>query len=100
MKYPKQSDYNKDWVIGDNLWRVKFVRHIPHDVAGRICLGMTEPSEQIIYLKLGQGARGRFHTFLHEILHVIEDEYGLVIAHDLIYKLEEPLSRFVIDNFF
>lgn len=98
--FPKLRDYRKQWMIGDNIWRVKFVRHIPHGVAGRICVGMAEPSEQIIYIALKQKPRERFKTFVHEMLHVLEDEYGFVLPHKLVYKLEDPIMRLIVDNFF
>lgn len=95
----RQKDFPKEITVGDNIWSVRFVRHIPHDVPGRICLGLAEPSEQIIFIKMGQKPKARLHAFLHEILHVLEYEYDLSIPHRLIYRLEDPLARFLMDNY-
>lgn len=99
MKYPRQRDYRKDWHFGDEIWRVKFVRHIPHR-KGRICFGMTDPETQTIVLRLGQKPAMLYETFWHEIFHIFEDVYGFKIPHRVIYNVERPIARFHIDNFF
>lgn len=95
----KLKDYPREYMVGDAVWKLRFVRHIPHDQPGRICVGLAEPSEQVIYVKLGQDPEERLKTFLHELLHAIEYEYDISMPHRLIHKLEDPLARFLIDNY-
>ena len=47
---------------------------------------------------MGQTAAARFDTFLHEILHAIEYEYGIEIPHPLVHALEEPIRRLLVEN--
>lgn len=32
-------------------------------------------------------------TFLHEVMHAMDNEYGLEIPHPLMYRAERPLAR-------
>lgn len=86
-------------MVGDNLWTVRFVKYIPHDKPGRYCLGASDPEEQTIYILMGQKPRERLSTFVHELIHVLEYEYNISIPHRLVYSLEDPIVRFLVDNY-
>lgn len=88
-------DYPREIMVGEDLWAVRFVRRLPEDSQ----LGLCDPSEQTIYIRLGQTQEERLKTFLHELLHAIEYEYKIVMPHRLIHRLEDPLARFLIDNY-
>ena len=92
----KQSDYPKELWIGDALWRVKFVRKL-QDGRG-ILDGLCDPSETTIYLRMGHDRAERFKTLVHEILHAIEYEWKLELPHQIIYGMEEPIYRILVDN--
>lgn len=90
-------DYPKDLVIGDAIWRVRFVREIER--SGKfITWGLCDPCDQVIYIRLGQSSEDRFITFCHELVHAWEAEYEFEIPHELVNKLEKPMARFIIDN--
>lgn len=94
----RQKDYPKTLRIGDTDWSIKFFRKPPDgkkDTAG-LCDGDT----QTIYLTQGQKSETLFKIFLHELLHAIEYSYEIDIPHKLIYKLEQPLADFIIENLF
>jgi|SRR3954469_6839006 len=94
----KIRDYPKDFQIGDSIWNLRFVRSLGQTET-TITWGLCDPSEQTIYVRLGQTPTERLKTTLHEILHAIEEEYGLTLPHRLIHQLEDPLARFLIDNY-
>lgn len=88
-------DYPRQIVIGDSIWEVKFVRDIDN---GRTA-GNCDPNEQVISIRMGQCETERLKTFIHELFHAWEEEYGLEIPHKLIYRLEEPIVDFIQDNY-
>ena len=49
-------------------------------------------AKQIAILK-GMSERETLETFIHELLHAVELEYGIPIPHRLIYMLEMPFVK-------
>jgi hypothetical protein len=94
----KLKDYPRQIQVGDSLWSVKFKRDLGQTET-RITWGLCCPAEQTIYIRLGQTQKERLKTFLHELLHAIEEEYGFEVPHQLIHRLEDPLARFLMDNY-
>ena len=95
----KLKDYPREIQVGEALWEVRFVRQLEESDPARITWGLCDPSDQIIYIRLGQSQGERLKTFLHELLHAIEYEYKITMPHRLIHKLEDPLARFLMDNY-
>jgi hypothetical protein len=93
MKLQGQRGYANTWLVKDQLWDLKFCRKIPED-----SLGITDPSTKTVYVKQKQDRRELFFTFIHEMLHTIEDEYGFDLPHKDVYLLEEAIGRFILDN--
>lgn len=93
----RQRDFPKELLIGDNIWRVKFVRKIPDD--NPYCVGLCDPSLFIIYIKTGMTFEERIEIFAHELTHAFCFEYGFDIKHKHIYKLGEAVARLYVDNF-
>jgi hypothetical protein len=87
-------------LVKDAVYEVKFVRQLP-EVKDRFkgtTIGVTCPDTQTILLKQGLSKEDRVRIFFHELLHAIEFEYGVPIAHKLIYRLEGPLAQVIVDN--
>lgn len=91
----RMKDCPREIQIGENTWDVKFVRRFQD----KFTTGLCDPSETTIYIRMGQTDDERLKTLLHEILHAIEYEYQLEIPHRLIHRLEDPLARFLVDNY-
>lgn len=89
-------DYPKHLHIGENIWEVRFCRRIPDEPEST--LGICDPSEYAIYIRLNQTAKERFKTLVHEICHAMCYEYNIKENHDVIHKLEEPIARLLADN--
>lgn len=53
--------------------------------------GLTIFCERRVLISARLGPRNRMSTLLHEFLHVIDEERGLDLSHDAIYKLENDL---------
>lgn len=89
----RQRDLPREFYVKDALWTVRYVRTL-----GGNRSGLTDPSEKIIYIRQKIGSKERMRTFAHELLHAIEHEYEIEIPHRLIYRLEIPLVRLIVDN--
>lgn len=89
-------DFPSELLIGSAIWKIIWRRRMPPGAAN--CDGFACYSENIIYMRLGQKPKERFSTFVHEVLHAIDDEYGLDLKHKTIYKLEESIAKLIEDN--
>jgi|GEM_PF-2937288 len=90
----KLSDIPDTLCINDSLWEVFFVKGIHGDDTAGQCDG----DQKEILIDSGQSKREKAKTLIHEILHAFEYEYNIKIPHKLIYQLEEPIYRFLVDN--
>lgn len=92
----KRKDYPKELLIGDEFYKVKFVRKFED----KNTVGECDPSSKEIRILCGQGGEDTLKTFIHEVCHaLIEFEHDIEIKHKLIYALETPIYRFILDNF-
>lgn len=93
----KRNQYPKQLLLGDAVYRIKFVRAFEDKTQ----LGECDPETLEIKIKCGQSREETLKTFIHETLHALLDfEHGVKIKHKLIYKLEEPIYQLIRDNFF
>lgn len=92
----RQRDYPRQLQIGENLWDVVFCRRIPGEP--ETTLGLCDPSEARIYIRMGQSPEERMKTLIHELAHAVAFEWNVREDHAVIHKLEEPLLRLLIDN--
>ena len=97
MKLPKKRDYPKSLRLGDETYKIKFVRKF------KGCdetLGECDPEAKEIRIKYGQSDEETFKTLIHEICHgLLEFEHDLKVKHRLVYGIERALYQFLIDNF-
>lgn len=56
-------------------------------------MGLAEPNERTIYLKLGMSESETMKTLLHELIHAIEFEWDQPIPHKITYTLEEGIWK-------
>lgn len=94
----RQKDFPRQIVIGESLWTVHWKRDIPGARPGRIVMGMTYGDDKEIHIRMRLSAKERLATFVHELLHALEYEYGIAVPHEVIYKIDAPLARLIIDN--
>lgn len=95
MKFPPKTKYHKTLKIKGEEWRIAFVDVIE----GEDTAGMCDPSNRIIYIQNKQSRAETAKTFIHEVLHALDDEYSLNLSHPTVYKLEIALYEFLKDNF-
>ena len=93
--YPPVRKYPKMIVVREVPWRVRFCRKVPD---GPDLLGLCDPASQTIYIKLKQKPKDTFMTFVHEVLHIFENEYDFDIPHKIIEQLEKPIAEFMAEN--
>ena len=100
---PRRSDYPRELLVGDAVYKIRFVRKI--DEGGKVpegsdleVVGLCDPSEKEILILQGLDPLERFKALIHELLHAIEFEHDIEMAHALIYKLEEPIAQLLIEN--
>ncbi len=60
--------------------------------------GTCDPTNRVINISKKQTRRLVISTFLHELLHAIEFEYRIKLAHQTIHELELPLAQVFIQN--
>lgn len=100
MKSPKLSSYPKELEIGGETYRIRFIPYQKRpEKDGKRFYGYCDNDLRTIEIMRGQGREESFKTLIHEILHAMEFEYEFDIPHRLVARLEEPLFRFLIDNF-
>lgn len=98
--FMRQRDFPRELLIGDSLWRLKFVRTIPNWANDkRVLVGLACPETQTLYIKTGLTPIDRLAVFIHELTHGLEDEYGFEIDHDTLNKYDMALARAVFDNY-
>lgn len=90
------KDIPKKVWIGESEWSIKFVKLVD---GNEKFLGCCKADTKEIFIKVGLRPKERAHTLIHELLHALEFEYELEVAHDLIYRLEGPIYDLVCDNF-
>lgn len=56
-------------------------------------MGLAEPNEKTIYLKLGMSDTETMKTLIHEVIHAIEFEWDQPIPHKITYTLEEGIWK-------
>ncbi len=78
-------------------WEVEILEGEYIMYEGRRCRGTACPETRTIELCSKMGRRKMLSTFIHEVLHAIEFEYQIKIPHRLIYALEGPLARVVLE---
>ncbi len=105
----RQTDYPKSITFDDDdVWTVHFVRKMPrkhvrharHDGAKGKIIGLTVPETQQVLILQGLEPLERLEIFVHEVFHVLEFQFDITIDHKLIYALQKPVARMILDNFF
>ena len=93
MKIPHIKDYPKKIYLKEAVYKIKFVKNLEN-------LGETDPDKREIRIRKGMSRNETFRTMIHEVLHFMEFEWPFEIPHRTVYKLEEAVFCFLIDNLF
>ena len=101
MRLPNVRDYSKTYIVKDELWELRFTRRIrdrkrPDDAK---TLGLCDPSEKIIQIRLSQSKYETLRTFVHEFIHAAEEEYDFHLTEKEVEKLACAIVHFLITNF-
>lgn len=97
----RQRDFPKQIVVKDSIWEIRFVRKIHFGSAGTYTsYGLCDPGDKVVYIQMRQSPKERLVTFVHEVLHVFEEEYNIQLGHGIINKLQYPLAEFIVENCF
>jgi len=92
FKLPTQKQYPKSIHFSLQTYEIRFVKNLKH-------YGDTDPEKKLIRIKAGLSPRMTLTTFVHELLHVIEFEHPLKLAHKTVYSLEAAILELLLDNF-
>ena len=93
------TSYPKTVEVEGMNWAIKFKRKPFYDDEGDECLGLCDPEDKTIYIKIQTDKVDMFRVFIHEVLHAIEYEREIEIPHKYIEKLDRGVSKFLIKNF-
>jgi hypothetical protein len=83
--------------IGPRRWSLSFEPNLK-DVNGKLMDGLCEHASLRLRVRRELGAYERASTTLHEILHVIDDNYGLGLGERRILALEATLTALFSEN--
>jgi len=100
----RKRDYPKIMFIGLELWRLYWFRKIPKG-EDKKTVGLCDPSDKTIHVKYGQSDYETLRTYIHEVIHAIQDEYNIKFHknptkdHEIVEKLEIAITHFIWVNF-
>lgn len=90
----RRKAYPKELNIGGEVYSIKFVKKLDKNV-----LAECDPGDKVIHILQGQSREDTLKCLIHELLHAaVEFEGDIELNHSLIYKLEEPIYKFLVDN--
>lgn len=91
-------DLPRKFLVRDQEYQVKFVRRFPAKAGTAPLDGYCDPEEQILFVRQGLSPKDRLSTLIHELLHAVDDEWGIGLDHAMVYKLEEALTHLFLCN--
>lgn len=91
--FPSFRYYPRTLLIKNEVWEIKFVRKMENNM-----VGLCDPGDKIIYIKMGQSRCDLFKTFIHEWMHALEEEYCIEVPHKVIYSFEDAIVESLIEN--
>jgi hypothetical protein len=97
MRLPKETQYPKTVLIGNEQYLIKFLKRLPSDKGGST-MGDCDSGKKLIRIRMGLSAKERLSTYIHEVLHAMEFEYEIPIKHEMVYELETAITDFLIAN--
>lgn len=80
--------------IGEQDWSVVWVDRIE----GKDTLGYCDDEAHVIMVMNGQETEEALHTYLHEVMHAMCDEYRIRLGHKTLDKLAGAFKDFLIQN--
>ena len=103
--FPGMRDYPKFLKVRGEDWEIKFFKSRVDDWDKEKekeeledTLGLCDATNKIIYIKMGQSREDIFKTFVHELLHAVEEEYCITIPHRIVYKMEDVARDLLAQN--
>jgi|GEM_PF-2989098 len=101
----RQKDFPREVHLRHDAapWRIRFVLRIKPDVEDgdhpdELIDGLTLPDSRLILIRKGLKPFARLETFVHELVHAAEEDYGFEVPHWLVHKLEKPLAYLLWNN--
>ena len=94
-------NYPKTLRIGDRTYRIRFVKSIrgcKKAIGEGATVGLYDPFRIEILIKTGMSKDDTLKTLFHEVIHAMEYEYDIKLAHSGVYKFEEALFDFIAAN--
>lgn len=96
----KKKNYPKSVKVKNSNYRIEWAEIIEETEEEYIRGECHTGRDKHIKLLSTLNDQEAFSTFWHEILHAFEEEYKIKLAHKkVVYALEGPLSKFLLDNF-
>ena len=102
---PGVKDYPRQWIVGEDIWTLKFVRKIE---GNPVILGLCDPGDLTIYIKLKQSKFEMLMSTLHELFHCAEFSHNIDFRgkpiytyrtfHNYIYKMEKAMGLLFVQN--
>lgn len=97
MNPPPMRSYPKSIYVGHREWRVVFKPNVGM-TGKRHNWGLCNNEEKTIYIKTKLDGYNRFVTFVHEVIHAVEYEYGFDIPHKLVECMDVGIANLLLVN--
>lgn len=100
MKFPELQEYQKNYSINGNVWELKFKNKIKGSLFGECCSEAKSITVALFHPHLRRRMQlvEIYSTFIHELLHAFEFEYGIDLGERRVTELECALMDFFVSN--
>jgi len=92
MKIPKKIN------IGGIDFKIEIIKDISNDLNIAEYRGKVLFKKDKILILDSYSNKGKFRTLLHEIIHILDDNYRLELTEELIIRLASGLYQVLKDN--
>lgn len=98
MKFLSFKELPKTYKVQGETYKIKQAKLAIKEDA-RAIASCDPETRTIVFRQDLTNKRELFKTLIHELLHALEFEYSLNLPHKVIRDLEEPITRFLEENF-
>lgn len=92
--------FPSDIRISENvIYEVVWKKGLIDPASNAPAYGLCDLDSKIIYLTMGMDKITAMQTLVHEIMHALEEEWGMDLPHEIIETLEHPVVLvFILNN--
>lgn len=86
--------------VKDAVYTAKLTGRIPRiEGPDEKLMGYCCPEKKLILIRESIPAEEALEYYVHELLHALDFEYDLGLKHSVIYRLQYPIAKLLLDNY-